>query len=218
LRNLALDGKIYLQDEASQLIAHVLDAKAGDRALDVCSAPGSKTTHIAAKTPDISLLVAGDLREHRLRTVVEAGNRHGIKTLRGIVHNAEGVLPYIEHSFDRVLVDPPCTGTGTLRRNPEIRWRISNRDIFELSARQKRILSNAARMVKLDGRLVYSTCSVERAENEDVVSHFLSEHPDFRQTPVKAPAILQGDSQAVRTWPHKHGADGFYIASFERTR
>ncbi|MBA2732693.1 MAG: 16S rRNA (cytosine(967)-C(5))-methyltransferase RsmB, partial [Acidobacteria bacterium] len=125
-RQLVREGKIYLQDEASQLVAHVLDAQAGERVLDVCAAPGSKTTHVASRTPDLSLIVAGDLHEHRLRTVMEAGERQAIKTLQAMVHNAENALPFTENSFDRVLVDAPCTGTGTLRRNPEIRWRISN--------------------------------------------------------------------------------------------
>jgi 16S rRNA (cytosine967-C5)-methyltransferase len=216
LRRLAREGKIYLQDEASQLVAHMLDAQAGERVLDVCAAPGSKTTHIATRTPEINLIVAGDVHEHRLRTVLEAGARQDIKNLRAVVHDAESALPFAAGSFDRVLVDAPCTGTGTLRRNPEIRWRITDRDIQELAARQKRILSNAALMMRRGGHLVYSTCSVEREENEDVVASFLKEHAEFKQLPLNVPASLTEDGGAVRVWPHKHGADGFFIASFER--
>lgn len=216
LRRLAREGKIYLQDEASQLVAHVLDAQAGERVLDVCAAPGSKTTHVATRTPELSLIVAGDVHEHRLRTVLEAGARQLIKNLRVVVHDAATALPFAERSFERVLVDAPCTGTGTLRRNPEIRWRITDRDIFDLSMRQKRILFNASRMVKPGGRLVYSTCSVEREENEEVVARFLDEHADFKQTPSTVPANLSGDNGAARIWPHTDGADGFFIASFER--
>ena len=216
LRELAQRGRIYLQDEASQLVAHVLDAQAGERVLDVCAAPGSKTTHIATRTPEISLIVAGDVHEHRLRTVVEAGARQGIETLRAVVHNAAASLPFAEASFDRVLVDAPCTGTGTLRRNPEIRWRITARDILELSALQLRLLSNAARMVRRGGRLVYSTCSVEREENEDVISSFLKQDARFKQLLWDVPASLQADGDVARIWPHKQGADGFFIAAFER--
>jgi 16S rRNA (cytosine967-C5)-methyltransferase len=216
LRKLAREGKIYLQDEASQLVAHVLDAQAGERVLDVCAAPGSKTTHVATRTPEIELIVAGDVYEHRLRTVLEAGARQEIKTLRAVVHDAESSLPFAESSFDRVLVDAPCTGTGTLRRNPEIRWRITDRDINELSARQKRILGNAARMVRRGGRLVYSTCSVEPEENEEVVSGFLEENAEFRPLSLKMLATPEGEGKGVRIWPHRQGAEGFFIASFER--
>ncbi|HEX8920901.1 MAG TPA: 16S rRNA (cytosine(967)-C(5))-methyltransferase RsmB [Pyrinomonadaceae bacterium] len=216
LRKLALEGKIYLQDEASQLVAHVLDAQVGERVLDVCAAPGSKTTHVATKTPELSLIVAGDVHEHRLRTVLEAGARQDIKTLRAVVHNAEASLPFAAGSFDRVLVDAPCTGTGTLRRNPEIRWRITDRDIRELSARQRRILDQSARMVRRGGRLVYSTCSVEREENEMVVSGFLEENAEFKPVPLNIPATLETANASLRIWPHRQGADGFFIAAFER--
>lgn len=216
LRRLAREGKVYLQDEASQLVAHVLDARKGERVLDVCAAPGSKTTHVATRTPDISLIVAGDVHEHRLRTVLEAGARQKIKTLRAVVHDAETSLPFIENSFDRVLVDAPCTGTGTLRRNPEIRWRITTLDVSELSTRQQRILGQSAMMVKRGGRLVYSTCSVEREENEEVVVRFLDENADFKQVPLNIPANLIVDGGAARIWPHRDGADGFFITSFER--
>src|ERR1044071_7627479 len=145
LRRLAREGKIYLQDEASQLVAHVLGARTGERVLDVCAAPGSKTTHIATMKPELSFIVAGDVHEHRLLTVLEAGARQQIKTLRVVVHDAETALPFVENSFDRVLVDAPCTGTGTLRRNPEIRWRITHRDVFALSMRQQRILGQIGR-------------------------------------------------------------------------
>lgn len=216
LRRLAHEGKIYLQDEASQLVAHVLNARAGERVLDVCAAPGSKTTHIATMTPGLSLIIAGDVHEHRLRTVLETSARQEIKNLRAVVHDAESSLPFAVGTFDHVLVDAPCTGTGTLRRNPEIRWRITAQDIFELSARQKRILSNAARMVRPGGRLVYSTCSVEPEENEDVINGFLNENARFKQLPVDVADNLQSASGQARIWPHKQGADGFFIASFEQ--
>lgn len=216
LRRLAREGKIYLQDEASQLVAHVLEAQAGNRVLDVCAAPGSKTTHVATRTPGLSLLVAGDVHEHRLRTVLEAAARQEIKTLRAVVHDAETSLPFAENSFDRVLVDAPCTGTGTLRRNPEIRWRITNRDIFDLSTRQQRILGQSAAMVKRGGRLVYSTCSVEREENEEVVARFLDENADFKQVPLTIHANLIVGNGAARIWPHRDGADGFFITCFVR--
>lgn len=216
LRELARAGKIYLQDEASQLVAHVLDARAGERVLDVCAAPGSKTTHVATRAEDLSLIVAGDLYLHRLRTVSEAASRQGVKNLGLVVHDAETSLPFPDNSFDRVLVDAPCTGTGTLRRNPEIRWRITDRDVLDLSSRQARILAHAARTLKPGGRLVYSTCSVEREENEEVAARFLASERDFGQVVLTAPPNLQSAGGYFRVWPHRDGADGFFIAAFER--
>jgi 16S rRNA (cytosine967-C5)-methyltransferase len=217
LRGLVKAGKIYLQDEASQLVAHVLDARPGERILDACAAPGSKTTHIATMTPEISLIVAGDLYEHRLRVVLEAGARQGIERLRAVAHDAETALPFEAGTFNRVLVDAPCTGTGTLRRNPEIRWRITPEDISASSKRQTNILSNVARLLKRGGRLVYSTCSVEREENEDVISRFLHENAGFTQLTTNVrPGLRTVENEAARIWPHRDGADGFFIASFER--
>ncbi|MDQ3819711.1 MAG: 16S rRNA (cytosine(967)-C(5))-methyltransferase RsmB [Acidobacteriota bacterium] len=216
LQKFAREGKIYLQDEASQLVAAVVDAHGEERVLDVCAAPGSKATHMLARTPGIRLIVAGDLYGHRARTIVEAARRQRVENLQVIVHDAEAPLPFSENSFDRVLVDAPCTGTGTLRRNTEIRWRISNLDIADLAARQKRILDNAARMVKQGGRLVYSTCSVEPEENEAVVAEFLDRNATFKLIQLNVAAALQTANGTARIWPQRDGADGFFIAQFER--
>jgi 16S rRNA (cytosine967-C5)-methyltransferase len=216
MRELAQSGLIYIQDEASQLAAHVLDAQAGERVLDVCAAPGSKTTYIADRTEGAKLIVAGDLYEHRLRTVLESGARQNSRSLMAIAYDATLPLPFAEGSFDRVLVDAPCTGTGTLRRNPEIRWRISPADVAELSGRQRAILAQAAKTVRSGGRLVYSTCSVEPEENEAVVASFLEENGAFGQISVDVPERLRSGEQAARTWPQRDGADGFFIAAFER--
>jgi 16S rRNA (cytosine967-C5)-methyltransferase len=158
------------------------------------------------------------VHEHRAQTLVKTGARQGVERLNVVVHDAEIALPYSEGSFDRVLVDAPCTGTGTLRRNPEIRWRISATDILDLSGRQRRILASAARMVRRGGHLVYSTCSVEPEENEEVIARFLCENDTFNQVAVNVPQELLSENGAARTWPHKSGADGFFIASFERPR
>ncbi|HEV7860669.1 MAG TPA: 16S rRNA (cytosine(967)-C(5))-methyltransferase RsmB [Pyrinomonadaceae bacterium] len=216
LRELARAGMVYLQDEASQLVAQVLDARAGERVLDACAAPGSKTTHIAARAQNRALVVAGDLHEHRLRTLLETSERQKSAAICALVYDAEFALPFAKGSFDRALVDAPCTGTGTLRRNPEIRWRISASDIALLAARQQRILCNASELVRRGGRLVYSTCSVEPEENEQVVEAFLRERQDFEQVTAQAPAALLSEKGAGRTWPQRDGADGFFIAAFER--
>jgi 16S rRNA (cytosine967-C5)-methyltransferase len=217
LRRLAEEGLIYLQDEASQLVAHVLGARAGERVLDVCAAPGSKTTHIATLAGDRALVVAGDLYEHRLRLVREACERMSVRGVRVVAMNAERSLPFGDEAFDRVLVDAPCTGTGTLRHNPEIRWRLSSASFAQLPAVQARILSEASRVVRRGGRLVFSTCSVEREENEEVVAAFLRTHADFRPTDATpAPASLLQSSGTARTWPHRDDVDGFFVAALQR--
>jgi 16S rRNA (cytosine967-C5)-methyltransferase len=215
LRELSRDGFIYLQDEASQLVTNLLDARPGDRVLDVCAAPGSKTTHTATLVPS-AFVVAADLYEHRLRTLRELAASQRNHSIQVVVHDATFDLPFVEVSFDRVLADAPCSGTGTLRRNPEIRWRIRPADIAELASKQKRILANAARVVRPGGTLLYSTCSLEKDENEAVAEHFIKEHAEFAQLrPDVAPDLLT-ESGAIRTWPHRHDVDGFFMIVFRR--
>lgn len=216
VRQLAQEGVIYLQDEASQLVAHVLGAKEGERLLDVCAAPGSKSTHIADLTNDKAFIVSGDVHCHRLHTLTSIAAIQQCNSIYAVNMDATGELPFTASSFDRVLVDAPCTGTGTLQRNPEIRWRISPADIDDLAARQFQILVSASRMVKPGGRLVYSTCSVEPEENEGVVERFLEATNGFEPIVLSVkPALLCGPGLA-RIWPHRDKADGFFIAAFER--
>jgi 16S rRNA (cytosine967-C5)-methyltransferase len=215
VRELTRDGLIYLQDEASQLVAHLLGAQPGDRVLDVCAAPGSKTTHLGALAPQ-ALIIAGDLHAHRLRTLGEIAKQQGADNIQPVACDATQRLPFAEASFDRVLVDAPCSGTGTLRRNPEIRWRLKAADIVDLSAKQISILSNAAAMVRPGGRLIYSTCALEPEEDEAVVERFVKEHNEFAQVRLAAASDLQTETGAIRTWPHRHGTDGFFVAAFER--
>lgn len=217
LRRMAEEGLIYMQDEASQLVAHVVGARAGERVLDACAAPGSKTTHIAALASDAAFVFAGDRIAHRLRLLRETAARLGLERICPVVLDAEGRLPFADATFDRALVDAPCSGTGTLRHNPEIRWRITPADVEELAARQRRILARVARTLRAGGRLVYSTCSVEREENEETVRAFLESHADLRQVTAEParPALLDA-SGAARTWPHREGSDGFFVAAFEK--
>lgn len=213
---LAAQGDVYLQDEASQLVAQALDPQPGHRILDLCSAPGSKTTQIADITRDGAVIVATDLHEHRLKTVIQTTKVHGLKSIHCVALNGLGPLPLMESSFDRVLVDAPCSGTGTLRRNPEIRWRITPGDIRDLSGRQEQLLSNASRTVRPGGRLIYSTCSVEPDENEDVALKFLENNQGFRPLELSLNPSLMTSQSAARTWPQRDGTDGFFICAFER--
>jgi len=220
LTQLVAEGQVYLQDEASQLVAELLGALPGERVLDLCAAPGSKTTQIADRTLDsaaiATMIVASDRHEHRLRTVVSSAKLQGLRGIHCVVLDGLRPLPLADASFDRVLVDAPCSGTGTLRRNPEIRWRISPADIQDLSGRQKELLFNAARVVKPGGRLIYSTCSIEPDENEAVVQTFLENNDTFKLCQLPLGSSLVTSFGAARTWPHRDGTDGFFICAFER--
>jgi len=216
LQKLSHEGLIYFQDEASQLVAHLLAAESSERVLDVCAAPGSKTTLISSLAPQ-AMIVAGDLYEHRLRTLRELAIMQGCESIRLLANDGTRGLPFADASFDRILVDAPCSGTGTLRHNPEIRWRVRPDDIARLSSIQKQILANAAFKVRVGGLLVYSTCSVERDENENVIEDFLKNHSAFDQVPLVAAAGLLLENGAIRTWPHRQDVDGFFIAAFRRT-
>ncbi|HEX7334632.1 MAG TPA: 16S rRNA (cytosine(967)-C(5))-methyltransferase RsmB [Pyrinomonadaceae bacterium] len=200
LRELSAAGEIYLQDEASQLVAQIVDAKPGERVLDLCAAPGGKTTQMADRG---ALIVAGDLSAQRMATIVATMRLHELQSIDPVLLDATEHLPFKPHSFDKVLVDAPCSGTGTLRRNPEIRWRLSPADFQSLAEQQKQILRNAIEMVKPGGSLIYSTCSVEYDENEQVIQDVLASDHRFR--PLKT----------IRTWPHREGSDGFFITVFE---
>ena len=215
LPKLVETGQIYIQDEASQLVAQIVDAREGQRILDVCAAPGGKTTQIAAGAPD-SRVVAGDLHEHRIRTVASLARLQNLNNIHAVTLDALQPLPLNDARFDRVLVDAPCSGTGTLRRNPEIRWRISPADIEDLAGRQKRILENAASAVRPGGRLIYSTCSVEVDENEAVRESFLENNKSFTPVALNIDPSLLTSSGAARTWPQRDGTDGFFIAAFQR--
>jgi 16S rRNA (cytosine967-C5)-methyltransferase len=216
LAELASTGQVYLQDEASQIVARVLDVRPGQRILDLCAAPGGKTTQIADLSGDSAVIVAADLHRHRLNTVVSSAQLQGLGSIHCVELDGLSPLPFGEDTFGRVLVDAPCSGTGTLRRNPEIRWRITPADIEDLSARQSQLLGNAARVVKPGGRLIYSTCSVETDENEAVAQTFLDNNETFRRAQLPLDSALITSSGAARTWPHRDGTDGFFICAFER--
>lgn len=216
LASLAASGSVYVQDEASQLVAEVVGAKQGETVLDVCAAPGSKTTQIADITEGSARVIAGDIYEHRLRTLASAVKVQGLGNVSIVALDGLQPLPFIDEAFDCVLVDAACSGTGTLRRNPEIRWRILPDDITLLAERQKLLLQNASRAVKPGGRLVYSTCSVETEENEDVRSWFVENNKTFTPTDLDIKSPVSDSMSIARTWPHKDGTDGFFVAALKR--
>lgn len=219
LTQAAGQGIIYIQDEASQLVSLLLDPKSGERVLDLCAAPGSKSSHMAALAEGKAWVVACDIHPHRLATLGAAGRKLGIDSIDRVALDATVALPFAESivPFDRVLIDAPCSGTGTLRRNPEIKWRLAAETIARLADVQLRLLERATDVLRQGGRLVYSTCSIEREENEEVIRRFIEGGAPYRLLRPDARADLITAEGFVRTFPHRHGADGFFAAVLEKT-
>ena len=214
LREKLESGEIYFQDEASQLVAHTVAQDVGQSFLDVCAAPGGKTTQVALEgKPQIA--VAGDLHMTRVEHLRQTCVRQGAD-VKIVQYDAAGALPFADKSFDTVLVDAPCTGTGTIRRNPEIRYTLSPDDFTDLSKKQLAILNNASKVVTPGGRLIYSTCSLEREEDEAVVTEFLAQTTEFEKLSPRVPERFVTAHGFGRTFPHRDETDGFFIAEFRR--
>lgn len=215
----ARHGLIYVQDQASQLVSILLESGEGHRILDLCAAPGSKASQIAVLTGNKAWIIACDRHPHRLHSLRATGERLGIDSVDVIALDATKPLPFEgAMTFDRVLLDAPCSGTGTLRGNPEIKWRLSEDDIPRLAELQLSLISRAALSVACNGRLVYSTCSIEREENELVIDRFLKSGAPFRIVHPAASAGVISSEGFVRTFPHIHGTDGFFAAVLEKVR
>jgi 16S rRNA (cytosine967-C5)-methyltransferase len=219
LRLYAEEGKIYFQDEGSQLVGQTVDLKEKEKFLDVCSAPGSKVTQISKiKFKFSNLIVAGDFYEHRVKILRENCQKQAANFVKIVRYDAGKSLPFADESFDVVLVDAPCSGTGTIRHNPEIRYFLHETDFAELSVKQLGILENASKLVKYGGRIIYSTCSLEREENEAVVENFAAENKEFHRIKPKCAEKFLTASGYARTFPQTHQTDGFFVAVFEKKR
>lgn len=214
-------GEIEIQDEGSQLVALLVDARPGDRVVDFCAGAGGKTLALAAQMKNKGHVVACDINEARLKRCAERMRRAGLHNVETRVLTSESDRWVKRHKggFDRVLVDAPCSGTGTWRRNPDARWRAPELGLEKLVALQARILASAARLVKPGGRLVYATCSVLSEENEAQVATFLAAHPAFRVVPLhEAAPDLTGVAHAdnLSLTPARHGTDGFFASVLQR--
>ncbi|HEX2342070.1 MAG TPA: 16S rRNA (cytosine(967)-C(5))-methyltransferase RsmB [Vicinamibacterales bacterium] len=210
---LAGDGSFVVQDEASQLVAEMVAAASGERILDACAAPGGKTTALAAAVGPTGLVVAADFRSRRLDLLAETVRAAGADRVHLLRSDLRRPLPF-RAPFDAVLVDVPCSGLGTIRRDPDIRWRRTETDLASLAKDELIMLREAARAVRPGGRLIYATCSSEPEENESVVSDFLVTEQRFaRALPQVGPlAPLRDASGALRTLPHLHNLEAFYAA------
>ena len=195
-----------IQDEGSQLVAALVDARPGMRVADLCAGAGGKTLALAMTMQNRGQLVACDVSAARLDGAVRRLRRAGVHNVeRHLLEPGDKWIKRRAKTFDRVLVDAPCTGTGTWRRNPDARLRLTEADLAELLPKQAAILDQAAFLVRTGGRLVYATCSLLPEENEAQVTAFLARHPDF---------ILAGDFLSLS--PARHGTDGFFAATLER--
>jgi 16S rRNA (cytosine967-C5)-methyltransferase len=215
-----LRASVVVQEEASQIVAHAVSARPGERILDVCAAPGGKTVLLASSMGGTGLLVAGDVRPARTRLL------HATLTRAGVVApviqlDASRSLPF-DAIFDRVFVDVPCSGLGTLRRDPDLKWTRRPDDIPILAAAESIILINASRVVRPGGVLVYATCSSEPEENDEIVDRFAEAHPQFVPSPIRPGDGIDRAEQLVdargrlRTLPFRDGLDAFFAAAFLR--
>lgn len=220
-------GDVEVQDEGSQLLSLLTDPKRGEMVVDFCAGAGGKTLALGAAMRNTGRLYAFDTSGHRLAALKPRLARSGLSNVypAQIAHERDERIKRLAGKIDRVLVDAPCSGLGTLRRNPDLKWRQSPESIEELRVKQAAILAGAARLVKPGGRLVYATCSVLEQENEAIVTEFTTAHgKDFKQLPVAellekahvagAEGLVRGD--CLRLWPHRHGTDGFFAAAWER--
>jgi 16S rRNA (cytosine967-C5)-methyltransferase len=214
-------GEFQVQDEASQLVARLVEPKPGERVLDACAGMGAKTTHLAQLMENRGEIVAMDNQGWKLSRLMENAGRLQISCLEAVEGDLrKGDLP--GGDFDRVLVDAPCTGLGVLRRNPDIKWRVGPKDPRRLHRLQVELLGQAARLVRPDGILVYATCTLTPEENEGTVKAFLAARGDFRQEEAR-PSLpptcseVMHESGSLKTWPHRHGVDGFFAARLRRS-
>ena len=219
---LFLEGGVEVQDEGSQLLAYLVAPRRGEMVADFCAGAGGKTLALSMLMHGTGRVYAMDVSEKRLRELSPRAARAGISNVHPIVLSSEGDVraKRLAGKLDRVLVDAPCSGFGTLRRNPDLKWRHGPEAIAELAAKQARILNAAAKLLKSGGRLVYATCSILPDENEAVADAFAAGHPEFKSLSctelLAVPRIGLDTGERLRLWPHRHGTDGFFAAAFER--
>lgn len=214
------EGLLTIQDESSMLPVLALDVQPDMKVLDMCAAPGGKTTFIAEKMNDKGEIHAHDLHEHKLALIESNAKRLGIQSISTKSGDSRELDSLYEPaSFDRILVDAPCSGLGVIRRKPEIKYNKTEQDLSSLTEIQGQLLDTAYKLIKDDGIIVYSTCTVEYDENEGMVRRFLEKHPDMTMAPLTG--LANHDSLAIKDdmlqiLPQHFGSDGFFIAAFRK--
>src|SRR5450759_1710604 len=216
------NGNIEVQDEGSQLLALLVAPTRNEMVVDFCAGAGGKTLLLGALMHNQGRLYAFDTSEKRLSNLKPRLKRSGLSNIHPqlIAHENDAKIKRLAGKIDRVLIDAPCSGLGTLRRNPDLKWRQSPAGVAELCAKQRAILTSAARLPKVGGRLVYATCSMLPEENRDVIDEFLAHHPEYRLVPAKDVAAKIGLTLDIGDYlelsPHGQGCDGFFAAILER--
>ena len=222
LHPLFLDGSVEVQDEGSQLLGYLVAPRRNDLVVDFCAGAGGKTLMLGAMMQSRGRIYAFDVSARRLAQLKPRLKRSGLSNLHPkLIQNENDIgVKRLGGKIDRVLVDAPCSGLGTLRRNPDLKWRQSPQTIAELTLKQAAILRAAARMLKPGGRLVYATCSLLAEENQDIVTAFLAEHDNFTllncSDILKQQQIELDTGPYLQLWPQLHGTDGFFAAVMER--
>ncbi|OKL37183.1 16S rRNA (cytosine(967)-C(5))-methyltransferase RsmB [Domibacillus mangrovi] len=209
-------GIISIQDESSMLVAPVLGASPGQHVLDMCAAPGGKTAHISELMNNKGHIDALDIHEHKLKLVKQNAERLSLSNIHVQKKDARQAGDIFEkETFDAILVDAPCSGLGVIRRKPDLKYAKTEKDLENLQTIQLNILAAAAPLVKENGVLVYSTCTVDKEENEGTVTTFLATHPEFQPEPLEHISI-QPKSTMLQVFPDDFGGDGFFISKFRK--
>jgi 16S rRNA (cytosine967-C5)-methyltransferase len=213
-------GHFYIQDKASCLAAEIADPKQGNTVLDVCAAPGAKTTYLAQLMENRGEIVSVDYSKRRLQVWKRETERMGVSIAQPMVVDARKSLP-LNLSADLVILDPPCTSTGTFGKTPDAKWRLTKRSVLGMSKIQAEMIEQCAEHVKMGGFLVYSTCSITVEENEMIIENFLKTHPEFKPAETK-PRIglpgLRGLTKCQRLYPHIHDCNGFFVAKLMKEK
>lgn len=213
------EGWWTIQDSSAQLVSHLLDPQAGDVVIDACAAPGGKTTHMAELMADKGKIWACDRAPSRLKKLKENAQRLQLQSIQICTGDSRN-FPQFTDCADRVLLDAPCSGLGTLHRRPDIRWRITPETVQELSVLQGELLEQAATWVKPGGVLVYATCTLHPQENEEVIQPFLEQHSHWqiKQPSPDSPLSVFSTPQGwLKVWPHRHQMDGFFMVRLKRS-
>ena len=214
------DGLFQIQDESSMLVSQIMNPKSGSLVIDVCSAPGGKTTHMAEIMKNEGKIKARDIHNHKLDLIIDNSKRLGIDIIETENYDALRVDESLIGKADYCLVDAPCSGLGLIRRKPDIKWSKKESDIEDISNLQFEILKNSSKYVKQGGTLIYSTCTIEREENIDLLKKFLDENSDFELVDFKE--LVNNSDQLVENtgylelFPNKNGTDGFFISKMIR--
>lgn len=214
-------GYFQVQDESSMLVGRVLDPQPGELVADVCSAPGGKATHIAQLMGNKGTVIARDIHPHKIRLIEEAAQRLGLDIIKAELFDASSLDEALVEKADRVLVDAPCSGLGIIRRKPDIKWARNPEDRKEITELQMKILSAASKYVRPGGTLVYSTCTIEQEENQEIVSRFLKEETSFYSEDINRflPQELRSGTAVdgyIQLYPNLHRIDGFFMAKLRK--